>query len=164
MESPGCAIPRSYSASLHQLSTYLEGAFTRRGALTGVFSAFYLFFVYNIFNLVLKTLHTGWPLLTLCIDLRPKVMQVALLLFLVAPLACLAAPTEKPSSRYHLICIEKSPDELSPTCYRRWRHHGHLTFRLARVQSCSADQQESSANTNVHPEFVHNKGAITWVG
>lgn len=93
-------------------------------------------------------------------------MQVALLLLLVAPLAGLTAPIEKPSYRYHLICVEKSPNELSPTCYRRWRHHGHLTFRLARVQSCSGqtDQQDSSAYTYVHPESVHSRGGMPWVG
>lgn len=110
-------------------------------------------------------LHNGWILLPLCIDLRPQVMQVAFLLLLVAPLAGLAAPIEKPSSFYHLDDAEEFPNELSPTCYRRWRHHGHLTFRLAHVQSCSGqtDQQDPSANTKVHPKFVH-KRPVPWVG
>lgn len=93
-------------------------------------------------------------------------MQITLLLLLVAPLAGLAAPIEKPSSPYHLVNAEAVPNELSATCYRRWRHHGHLTFRLARVQPCSGrtEQKDSSASTNVHTKFLHNKRAIPWVG
>lgn len=94
-------------------------------------------------------------------------MQIALLLLLVAPLAGLAAPIEKPSSPYHLVKNgEAVPSELSPTCYRRWRHHGHLTFRLAHVRSCSrqTDQQVSSAKTNMDHKPVHNRRAIPFVG
>lgn len=121
--------------------------------------------VQTILNLLLTNLHNGWALLPLCIDLR-QLMQFALLLLLVAPLAGLAAPIEKPSSPHHLAYVEELPNKLSPTRYRRWRHHGHLTFRLARVLSCSGqtNQQDSSANTNVHPESVDNRNAIAWVG
>ena len=98
--------------------------------------------------------------------LRPQVMQIALLLLLLAPLAGLAAPIEKPSSPYHLVNGNAEASDFSPTCYRRWRHHGHLTFRLARVQSCSgrSHRQDSSTNTNGYPESIHNKRAVPWVG
>lgn len=117
-------------------------------------------------NLLLKNLYNGWALLPLCIDLRPQTMQFTLLLLLAAPLAGLAAPIEKPSSPRHLDHVEELPDKLSPTCYCRWRHRGHLTFRLARLLSCSGhtDQQDSSANTNVQTESVPNRSAIAWVG
>ena len=93
-------------------------------------------------------------------------MQTTLLLLLVAPLAGLAAPIEKPSSPYHLPNAETVPNDLPPTYYRRWRHHGHLTFRLARVQPCSRriNKQARSANKNVHPKFVHNRHPIPWIG
>ena len=93
-------------------------------------------------------------------------MQTALLLLLVAPLAGLAAPIEKSSSPYHLVNAEAIPNGSSPTCYRRWRHHGHLTFRLARLQPCSGrvQRQGSSARIPVHPRYVHHRHAIPWVG
>lgn len=93
-------------------------------------------------------------------------MQIALLLLLVAPLAGLAAPIEKLSSPYHLVNTEAIPNEKSPTCYRRWRHHGHLTFRLARVQSCGGrtDKRRSSTNTNMFPKPLHNRHALPWIG
>lgn len=166
MDLLGRAILRSNSAFLYELSTSLEGAdeeaSTRKGAVSHVFD---LFLRLQQLQSPPKNLRNGQTLLRLYIDLCPQVMQVALLLLLAAPLAGLAAPIEKPSSRYHLICVEKSANELSPTCYRRWRHHGHLTFRLARVQSCSeTDQQDLSANTHVHPDSVYNRGAIAWIG
>ena len=93
-------------------------------------------------------------------------MHAALLLLLVAPLAGLAVPIEKPSSPYYLVNADAIPSDSSPTCYRRWRHHGHLTFRLARVQSCGSrtDKKASSANPNLHPNPVFNRNAIAWVG
>lgn len=93
-------------------------------------------------------------------------MRIALLLLLVAPLTGLAAPIEKPSCIYRLINGEPIPNELSPTSYRRWRHHGHLAFRLARVQSCSGRINISNppANTNMRTELVHNRRAIPWDG
>lgn len=122
--------------------------------------------VYENFNLLLANLHDGWTLPLFCIDLHAQLMQTALLLLLVAPLAGLAAPIEKPSSTYHHINAEAVPNNSPPTYYRRWRHHGHLTFRLARVQPCSGrtNKQARSANKNMHPEFVHNRHAIPWVG
>lgn len=115
--------------------------------------------VQTYFKVILSTLHNGWPLLPLCIDLRLQVMRIAFLLLLVAPLAGLAAPIEKPSSPYLLVNAQAAPNEISPICYRHWRHHGHLTFRLARVQPCNGrtEQQYSSANTN-------GFRAIPWVG
>ena len=95
---------------------------------------------------ILSNLYNGWTLLPICIDLCSQVMQIAFLLLLVAPLAGLTAPVERPSSPYYLVNADAFSS--SPTCYRRWRHHGHLTFRLARVQSCSERtiKQVSSAN------------------
>ena len=102
------------------------------------------------------------------IDLCPQVMQTALLLLLVAPLAGLAAPVEKPSTPYYLVNAEGIASDFSPTCYRRWRHHGHLTFRLARVQSCSRptdDKRDSpTRGGTVDSKYMHHRHAIPWVG
>lgn len=119
------------------------------------------------FKILLTTLSNDGLLLSFCIDPRRpcrQVMRIAFLLLLVAPLAGFPAPIKKLSSPYHLVDAQAIPNDLSPTCYRRWRHHGHLTFRLSRVQSCSGrtDQQGSSANTNAHPKLGHR--AIEWVG
>ena len=93
-------------------------------------------------------------------------MQTAVLLLLLAPLAGFTAPIEKPSTPYHLVNAETLPTGSSPTCYRRWRHHGHLTFRLARVQSCSRRtvKQDSSADTTVHSKVLHSRRAVQWAG
>ena len=76
-------------------------------------------------------------------------MRIAFLLLLVASRAGLAAPIEKPSSPYLLLNAQAASNEIPPICYRHWLHHGHLTFRLARVQSCNGwtERQDSSANT-----------------
>ena len=127
---------------------------------------FHLPCVSNSSKLLFADLYNGWAFLSLCIDLCYQVMQTALLLLLVAPLAGIPAPVEKPSSPYRPINAEANPGESSPTCYRRWRHHSHLTFRLARVQSCSrqTDRRGPSTRTNVHPKYRHHKHAISWVG
>lgn len=75
-------------------------------SLIEIYWAFHPSCVQNIRKSILSNLHNGWAPLPLCIDLRPQLMQITLLLLLVAPLAGLAAPIEKPSSPYHLVNAE----------------------------------------------------------
>lgn len=74
------------------------------------------------------------------------------LLSLMVPLAVLAAPVEKHSTPYHIFGPSAFPLDSSPICYRRWRHHGHLTFRLARLDTCPgmSDQPDSAEDKNIN--------------
>ena len=92
--------------------------------------------------------NNGSPIYIFCSNLHSQVMRIALLLLLLGPLACLAAPIERPSSPYYVLDSGGLPSEESPTCYRRWRHHGHLTFRLARVRTHCRMYNEQKSSTN----------------
>ena len=103
-------------------------------------------------------------------------MHVAgILLLLVVPVAGLAAPIEKHSTPYQIFSPSTFPLDSSPICYRRWRHHGHLTFRLARLHSRGGvcNQHNSPDNANIHYQNTKAKSrpagsktiaAKHWVG
>ena len=59
------------------------------------------------------------------------------LLLHLAPLAGLAAPIQRVPYPYTIFSPVGSPKD-TPVCHHRWRHYGHLTFRLARLESCRA--------------------------
>ena len=71
---------------------------------------------------------------------------VIVLLLHVAPLAGLAAPIRRVSYPY-TIFNPVEPLKDPPICYQRWRYHGHLTFRLARLESCRAWTLEQANTT-----------------
>jgi len=77
-----------------------------------------------------------------------------ILLLLVAPLAGLAAPIVRHSSPDHIFRPKVFPRDSSRLCHRRWRHHGHLTFRLARLDSCSevSDQHIHAHTAESRPD------------
>ena len=73
---------------------------------------------------------------------------VIVILLLLAPLAGLAAPIQRVSYSYTIV----NPVETlqgPPICYHRWRYHGHLTFRLARLDSCRAWTVEQANTTDM---------------
>ena len=59
------------------------------------------------------------------------------LLLHLAPLAGLVAPIPRVPSPYTIFGPLGSPKD-TPICHHRLRHYGHLTFRLARLESCRA--------------------------
>ena len=81
-------------------------------------------------------------------------MNIAIILLLLgASLAGLAAPVSRHSSPYHVFGPNSFPVDSPPLCYRRWRHHGHLTFRLARLDSCSEASEQRSGFDNTYINF-----------
>ena len=74
-------------------------------------------------------------------------MRLAIVLLLhVAPLAGLAAPIHRVSYPYTIFGPVESL-KGPPICYHRWRYYGHLTFRLARLESCRAWTVEQANTT-----------------
>lgn len=71
---------------------------------------------------------------------------VILLLLHVAPLAGFAAPIQRVSYPYTVFSPAESLKD-SPICNHRWRYYGHLTFRLARLESCRAWTVEQANTT-----------------
>ena len=85
------------------------------------------------------------------INALPQIMNIAMVLLLLgASLAGLAAPVSRHSLPYHIFGPNSFPLDSPPICYRRWRHHGHLTFRLTRLDSCIGvfDQRTPFDDTN----------------
>ena len=71
---------------------------------------------------------------------------IIVLLLCVAPLAGLAAPihlVSYPYTTFGPVGSLKDP----PICYHHWRHYGHLTFRLAHLESCRAWTVEQATTT-----------------
>ena len=70
------------------------------------------------------------------------------LLFQALYHASLAAPIQRTSYQKYTSSPVGNPKD-SPICYHRWRHHGHLTFRLARLESCGAWTVQQTTTTNM---------------
>ena len=58
-----------------------------------------------------------------------------ILLLHVASLVGIAAPIQRVSYPYTIFSPAVSLKD-PPVCHHRWRYYGHLTFRLARLESC----------------------------
>lgn len=80
-----------------------------------------------------------WPLLpihTINIHQLPMITAIMFLL-LTVPLPGMSAPIEKHSAPNHIFGSNAFPLDSSPICNRHGRHHGHLTFRRARLDTCN---------------------------
>ena len=73
---------------------------------------------------------------------------IIVLLLHVAPLASLAAPIHRVSYPYTIFSPVGSLKD-SPICYHRPRYYGHLTFRLARLESCRAWTVQQANTTDM---------------
>ena len=71
---------------------------------------------------------------------------IIVLLLHVAPLAGLAAPIQRVSYPYTIFSPTGSLRD-PPICNHRWRHYGHLTFRLARLEPCRAWTVQQATTT-----------------
>lgn len=98
-----------------------------------------------------------------------------MLLLLVAPLPGMSAPIERHSIPYHIFESNAFPLDASPVCYRHGRHHGHLTFRRARLDTCSGvfhpiqraeDEDSSRQNAECRSELSKAPGRVAkdWAG
>ena len=100
---------------------------------------------------------------------------VITLLLLVSLPPSLAAPIPRRSSSLRIFGPRPASLDTANVCHRHRRHHGHLTFRLARLDSCSAvsDQYVGIDDANDYQErlgpelnFINSRSVTSrdWAG